>query len=149
MQPLPHHYTVAAVAHGDGDIVLTGERLPRLVSGPPAEFDGPGDRWSPETLMVGAVADCFALTFRAIARLAKMSWTTLICDASGTVDRVDRVTKFTAFFLRVSLEVPESTQQDQAERLLARAEQACLITNSLKAPCHIETTVRVAQPTGR
>jgi len=149
MQPFPHHYTVSAAANEDGDVAVTGARLPRLVSAPPAEFDGPGDRWSPETLVVGAVADCFVLTFRALAKLSKVSWTTLICDASGTVDRVDRITRFTALSMRVSLEVPEGTNEDQAERLLARAEQACLITNSLNAPCHVETAVRIAQPTGR
>jgi peroxiredoxin-like protein len=149
MHPFPHHYTVSAAANENGDVAVTGERLPPLTSAPPAAFDGPGDRWSPETLVVGAVADCFVLTFRAIAKLSKMRWTTLVCDASGTVDREDRVTRFTAFSMRVSLEVPEGTNEDQAERLLARAEQACLITNSLKAPCHIETAVRVAQPVGR
>jgi organic hydroperoxide reductase OsmC/OhrA len=149
MQPFPHHYTVSAAADLNGDVVLTGERLPRLVSAPPAEFEGPGDRWSPETLVVGAVADCFVLTFRALAKLSKVPWTTLNCDASGTVDREDRTTRFTAFSMRVSLEVPEGTNQDQAQRLLARTEQACLITNSLEAPCHVEAAVRIAQPTGR
>ena len=27
------------------------------VNGKPAEFDGPGDRWSPETLLCAALAD--------------------------------------------------------------------------------------------
>jgi organic hydroperoxide reductase OsmC/OhrA len=149
MQPFPHHYTVSAAASVEGDVALTGQRLPRLVSAAPAEFDGPGDRWSPETLVVGAVADCFVLTFRALATLSKVRWTMLSCDASGTVDRVDRVTRFTAFSMRISLEVPEGTNEDQADRLLALTEQVCLITNSLKASCHFETAVHVAQPTGR
>ena len=86
------------------------------------------------------------LTFRAIAKLSRLSWTTLTCEASGTVDRVDRVTQFTAFSVRASLEVPEGTNEEQAKRLLARAEQTCLITNSLKAACHLDTEVRVFQP---
>jgi peroxiredoxin-like protein len=147
MQPFPHHYTISAAASPEGDVALNGARLPRLSSAPPAEFDGPGDRWSPETLVVAAVADCFMLTFRAIAKLSKLPWTTLTCEASGTVDRVDRVTQFTAFSVRVSLQVPEGTNEDQAKRLLTRAEQTCLISNSLKATCHLETDVRVVQPT--
>ena len=146
MQQFPHHYTISATASREGDVALDGNRLPQLASAPPAEFDGPGDRWSPETLVVAAVADCFVLTFRAIAKLSRLSWTTLTCEASGTVDRVDRVTQFTAFSVRASLEVPESTNEEQAKRLLARAEQTCLITNSLKATCHLDTEVRVVQP---
>jgi organic hydroperoxide reductase OsmC/OhrA len=148
MQPFPHHYAISATANADGDVALTGEWLPPLASAPPVEFDGPGDRWSPETLVVAAVADCFVLTFRAIAKLSRLPWTTLTCEASGTLDRVDRITQFTAFALRVSLEVPDGTTEDQAKRLLGRAEQGCLITNSLKAPCHLESAIRIAQPAG-
>jgi peroxiredoxin-like protein len=147
VNPFPHHYTVSAAADAASDVALTSERLPKLLSAAPAEFDGPGNQWSPETLLVGAVADCFVLTFRAIARLSQLPWTTLNCDASGTVDRVDRVTQFTALSVRASLEIPEAAHEDQARRLLMRAEQGCLITNSLKAPCHLEIEIRVGQPT--
>src|SRR5580765_3701851 len=107
MQPFPHRYSVSATAGPSGDVALTGERLPRLLSASPREFDGPGDRWSPEALVVGAVADCFVLTFRSIATLSKLSWTMLTCTASGTLDRVDRVTQFTGFSVTALLEIPE------------------------------------------
>jgi peroxiredoxin-like protein len=147
MQPFPHYYMISAAATPDSDVALSGQQLPKLLSAPPAEFDGPGDRWSPETLVVAAVADCFVLTFRAIAKLSKLRWATLTCEASGTVDRVDRVTQFTALAVRASLEIPDDAHEDQAKRLLVRAEETCLITNSLKAPCHLEIELRVAQPT--
>ena len=38
-----------------------------------AEFGGPGDLWSPETMLAGAVAGCFILTFRAAARASSAS----------------------------------------------------------------------------
>jgi organic hydroperoxide reductase OsmC/OhrA len=115
------------------------------LSAAPLEFDGPGDRWSPETLVVAAVADCFVLTFRSIAKLSNLSWTTLTCTASGTLDRVDRATQFTGFSVSVSLEIPDGTKEDDATRLLRRAEQVCLIANSLKAPRQLDVDVRVAQ----
>ena len=146
METFPHHYTVSATAGLEGDVALESGRLPPLVSERPAEFDGPGDRWSPETLVVGAVADCFVLTFRAIAKFSKLPWTTLTCVASGTVDRVERLTQFTAVFVRVSLSVPDGTNEEQAKRLLERAEQNCLITNSLRSPCQFEAEVLVARP---
>ena len=46
----------AAVAES-GDVELTAEGLPPLRSAAPAEFGGPGNRWSPETLPVDLVAD--------------------------------------------------------------------------------------------
>jgi hypothetical protein len=33
----------------------------------PREFDGRGNQWSPESLLAAALADCFVLSFRAVA----------------------------------------------------------------------------------
>jgi organic hydroperoxide reductase OsmC/OhrA len=89
MQPFPHHYSITATARAEGDVSLEGERLPTIPSAPPTEFGGPGDRWSPETLLVAAVADCFVLTFRGIAGLSRFSWSALECHVTGTVERVE------------------------------------------------------------
>jgi len=144
MQDFPHRYAVAAQADAEGLVNLESARLPTLVSAPPSEFGGPGDRWSPETLLVAAVADCFILTFRAIARASKLAWVSLNCEVEGTLDRVERVTQFTEFRVRASLRVPPGTDEARAQRLLARAEQGCLITNSLKAKSSLSTTVETA-----
>ena len=55
MQDFPHHYQASARAATDGDVQLTSPRLVTLRSASPAEFGGPGDRWSPETLLTAAV----------------------------------------------------------------------------------------------
>lgn len=147
MQDFPHHYTVAAVGAVDGDIDLTAAGLPRLGSASPAEFGGPGDRWSPETLVVGAVADCFVLTFRAIAHASKLSWTSLQCDVTGTLDRVERVTQFTQFEIHAQVTLPAGGDPDQARRTLEKAERGCLISNSLKALVRLEADIHVAPNT--
>jgi organic hydroperoxide reductase OsmC/OhrA len=144
MQPFPHHYAVAAAADVTGDVTLESGALPALSSAPPAEFGGPGNRWSPETLLVAAVVDCLILTFRGIASMSKLPWTSLACEVTGTVDRVERVTQFTAFEIRARLRVPMGTNVEQAQRLLVRAEQTCLVTNSLKVSPHLDAAVEVA-----
>jgi len=141
MQPFPHHYTATALASAEGDVELESGSLPALVTASPAEFGGPGDRWSPETLCVSAVADCFVLTFRAIARASKLPWSSLRCDAEGTLDRVERVTQFTSFLVRATLQVPPGTDETRARQLLERTEQTCLITQSLKGPSRLEASV--------
>jgi organic hydroperoxide reductase OsmC/OhrA len=143
MQPLPHHYTVRGIADVEGDVRLENDHLPALASASPVEFGGPGNRWSPEELFVGAVADCFLLTFRGIARASKFAWSSLSCDVDGTLERVDRVTRFTSFGLRATLQVPPGTDEARARILLDRAERTCLITQSLKATTHLEATVEV------
>ena len=145
MQQFPHHYSVVAKADTQGDVALEGERLPPIPSAPPTEFGGPGDRWSPETLFVAAVADCFVLTFRGIAGVSRFSWVSLECSVSGTVDRIDRVTQFTALAVRARLRVPSGANEDQARRLLAKAEETCLVSNSLKVRPHLEAVVEIEE----
>ena len=144
VQPFPHHYGVVAAADAAGDVTLDSSGLPTLASAPPTEFGGPGDRWSPETLLVAAVVDCFILTFRGIATMSKLPWISLACEATGTVDRIERVTQFTAIEIRARLHVPAGANVEQAQRLLVRAEETCLVTNSLKITPHLDAGVEAA-----
>jgi peroxiredoxin-like protein len=144
MQELPHHYRAAAAARPDSHVDLSSRGLPDLESASPAEYGGPGDRWSPETLLVAAVADCFVLTFKAIARASKFEWSSVECDVEGVLDREDKVTRFVNFRIRAVLDVPAGTDEGRARRLLEKAEQNCLITSSLTGHATLETEVRGA-----
>lgn len=141
MQQLPHHYRVSARGGDSGDIAMSSAGLADIATAAPAEFGGPGDRWSPETLLVGAVADCFVLTFRAIARASKFEWTSLDCEVEGVLDRVERVTRFTAMSLQVNLGIPAGGSVATAERLLQKSEESCLITNSMNCEIALNFTV--------
>ncbi len=145
MQNLPHHYSVAAMVSYEGNVNLTSPGLARIDSAPPFEFGGPGDRWSPETLLVAAVADCFVLSFKAIARVSKMDWVSLNCDVGGVLDHIDKLTQFTEFRLRVVLDVLQGTDQQKAMRLLEKSERSCLISNSLKSVTHLDAEVRIVE----
>jgi peroxiredoxin-like protein len=144
MQELPHHYHAVAAMHTEGLVELSSRGLVTLESASPAEYGGPGDKWSPETLLVAAVADCFVLTFKAIARASKLDWTSVTCDVEGVLDREDKVTRFVNFQIRAELDVPAGTEESRAHRLLEKAEQNCLITRSLTAPASLDAKVRIA-----
>lgn len=149
MDPFPHHYACTATSKTDGDVGLESPDLPMLATAAPEEFGGPGDRWSPETLFVGSIATCFILTFRAVAQASKLAWLDLSCDADGTLDRVDRTTRFTEVHLRADLRVPEGTDPERARSLMDRAEHICLVTNSLTATVHLDAYVEVSEAVGK
>jgi peroxiredoxin-like protein len=144
MENFPHHYKASAAAQPEGDVRLEGERLTPLSSAPPVQFGGPGNRWSPETLLVAAVADCFVLSFRAIAQASKLAWLSLSCEVVGTLDRVEKVTKFTEFKVRASLRVPPETKEERVRRILEKAEESCLITNSLSGKVQLEAEIKAS-----
>ena len=143
MQDFPHTYHATADAVAEGDIQVSSLGLPVLRTASPAEFGGPGDRWSPETLLSAAVADCFILTFRAVARASKLPWEGLHVEVDGTLERPEKVTQFTGFTLTARLDVPEGVDPAVAERALEKAERNCLISNSLKGAVHLHAHVHV------
>lgn len=144
MKAFPHVYRVAGSAGPEGEVLLSSAGLEVLRSAPPVEFDGPGDRWSPETLLVGALADCFAMTFRAIARASKLPWQALDVEVVGTLEREQGNSRFTRFDLEARLRLPAGTDQALAERLLHKAEAGCLISNSLLAQRHLAVAIETA-----
>jgi peroxiredoxin-like protein len=143
MQDFPHHYRAGAAVGPEGAVRLEADGLPTIVSGPPAEFGGSGAEWSPETLLVAAVADCFILTFRAIAAAGRLEWSDLDCEVEGVLDRVDRVTRFTGMTVQARLELPASADQDKARKFLQKAEQNCLVSRSLACDVHLEVELVV------
>ncbi len=140
---LPHQYAASATAQTQGDVTLSVDHAPSIDSDAPKEFGGPGDKWSPEDLMVAAIADCFVLSFRAIAAMSKFEWVDLSCEVSGTLDKVDRAIQFTAFDVRAKLTIPSGADENRARRLLEKAEAACFITNTLKVDPHLHAEVVV------
>lgn len=141
MHDFPHQYTVKASADSEGEVAVEAERVPVLSTAPPIQFDGPGDHWSPEMLLVAAVADCVVLSFRAIARASRFTWTHISCEVEGKLDRIDRVTQFTHFTVHLALTVPPDASEERAAMLLEKAERSCLVSNSLKGDSTLDTRI--------
>jgi organic hydroperoxide reductase OsmC/OhrA len=61
--------------------------VPDIPTAPPPEFDCPGGIWSPETLLIASIVDCFILTFRGVSRAVHLEWNKLEAQAEGTLER--------------------------------------------------------------
>ncbi|GAC1300249.1 MAG: hypothetical protein NVS9B2_22800 [Steroidobacteraceae bacterium] len=141
MHPFPHRYLVNAAVRPDGDVPLSAEGVRIIESAPPKEFDGPGNQWSPEGLLTAAVADCFVLSFRAIAAASKYQWVSLEARTEGTLDRIDGKMRFTRFDTHAKLHVAEGADIDRGKKLLEKAEVTCLVANSLSSERHLTVDV--------
>jgi len=147
MQAFPHTYIAAASGQGSGTVMMTSPLLPALQTAPPPQFGGSGAMWSPETLLCGAIADCFVLTFRAVARAARFEWLQLECQVTGVLDTVERKAQFTLYTTFATLTVPAGANAVKAQELLDRAEEGCLIANSLRGARALETRIVYAEQT--
>jgi organic hydroperoxide reductase OsmC/OhrA len=120
------------------------DNLPALRMVEPAPYDGPGDAWSPEHLLLASVQACFLFTLRAVARLSKIEFTQLDLEAAGTVDRHESVTRFTEIVLRPRLTVAPGVDRARALAMLEKAKKACLVSASLSTPIRLEAEVQEA-----
>ncbi|HKV99584.1 MAG TPA: OsmC family protein [Vicinamibacterales bacterium] len=141
MHPFPHRYHVESTANPHDEVILESPGLPPLTTATPPEFDGPGGRWSPETLLVAAVADCYLLTFRGIAKASSLPWISVSTQVTGTLERPDRVSQFTRFDIRVTLILDPDVSEERARRILTRAEETCLITRSLNGEVQLDIEI--------
>ena len=144
MQPYPHTYTAAASGQPEGAIGLTSQGLPEIATASPPEFGGPGGVWSPETLLCASIADCFVLSFRAVARASKVEWSEVACRVEGVLERVDGVAQFTRYRLFARLAVPSKAAGERATTLLEKAERICLVSSSLRGERTLVTEIIVA-----
>ena len=128
-------------------VKVSSTQLPTLETAAPPEFDGPGGVWSPETLLCASIADCFVLTFRAVARAARFEWLHLECRVEGVLERVERVSQFTRYTTIARLTVPAGADVAKARVLLEQAEHGCLISNSLRGSRTLNSEVVAAGQT--
>jgi peroxiredoxin-like protein len=141
MKPLPHHYHVQLSGGPTGHATVSADGIPDLASAPPLDFDGPGDAWSPEHLLLGSIATCYLFTLRAVAANSGVDFVDLELAAEGMVDRADGAIRFTGIVLRPRVRLATGTDAVRAGRILDKAERACLVSASLAFPVRVEARI--------
>lgn len=143
MQPLPHLYNVSAHTSANGPLNVSSKGLTNIEVAPPAEFGGPGNIWSPETIFMSALSSCYLLSFKAVSRASKLNWISIKCESIGTLDTIDGNTHFTQVVNKVTLEINDQSSPEKALTLLKKAEHICLISKSVNAKMLLESKIIV------
>lgn len=141
MKPLPHLYTVRLTGGPTGYASVSADGMQDLRTAPPLDYDGPGDAWSPEHLLLAAVETCFLFTLRAVAQASRLEFVACDVSAEGTVDRTDGVTRFAEIVLRPRLRLAAGADADRGRRVMEKAERACLVSASLATPVRLEAQI--------
>ena len=90
---------------------------------------------------MAAIADCYILSFRAVASASKLDWSEIDCDAVGVLEKTAEGLWFTVIELAVKLRIPAGGDVARAERLLEKAEKACLVSKSLRSEVRLQLAV--------
>ncbi|HRG07168.1 MAG TPA: OsmC family protein [Cyclobacteriaceae bacterium] len=103
------------------------------VATPPEFPKGIPGIWSPEHLFTAAVNSCLMTTFLAIAENSKLEFTAFTSNAKGKLEQVDGKFLMTEIALEPTVTIAHEKDRERAERVLLKAEAACLISNSIKS----------------
>lgn len=142
----PHEYRVTATWEGGRKGKVSAEGIaPAIQFSTPPEFKGDPGHWTPEHLLVAAVASCYIATLYALADLSKMEFLGLDLLVEGKLGKPEGKLRFTEITLKPTLNIAQHRDRELANRLLAKAEQGCLIARSLACPVHLEPLVRPAE----
>jgi organic hydroperoxide reductase OsmC/OhrA len=107
-----------------------------------AELGGLEGRWTPEQLLLCALASCFTTTFHEIARVAKFDYTDLEVEIEGSVKRNRSAgCNFSEILIRPRLTVHSEEQSEAGLNLLRRTKSVCLISRAITIPQTMEPVV--------
>ncbi len=109
----------------------------------PPQFGGFEGRWSPEDLLLAAVAGCYTTTFRALAEYSKFEYADLEVEARGVVRKAESGYEFDGIVVHPKLTIASEEEQPQAWRLLEKAKHLCLISRTLAIAQTYEPQVQV------
>ncbi len=138
----PHFYNVQIQWSNDRKGVMCSPELSNSsdqkngcieVATPPEFPKGIPGIWSPEHLFTAAVSSCLMTTFLSIAENSKLEFSSFQCNSKGKLDQVDGKYLMTEVILEPTVTIPHEKDRERAERVLVKAEAACLISNSIKS----------------
>lgn len=122
---------------------VTSPDKPELTVATPPEFkNGVHGAWSPEDLLVAAVASCYTVTLVAVAEQRELPLHELHVTGTGHLTtRDDGRLGFVAIELTARIQT-DATTLEAMERAAHHAERACMVSMALDVPVHVEAAVR-------
>ena len=112
---------------------LTSDSFPEVTVATPPEFTGGvAGVWSPEHLYVASANICLMTTFLAIAENSKLEFASFKSEGTGKLEKVDGKFMISEIELKPTIFIMQEKDKERAQRIVEKAEKACLVSNSMK-----------------
>jgi peroxiredoxin-like protein len=141
-----HEYRVEAWWTSGHTGIAKTETCPNAIhfTAPP-EFGGLEGRWTPEDLLITAVASCFTTTFHVVAVYSQFEYSDLAVRGEGIVRKTDRGYRFSEITLRPCLTIAHEEQRELAGKLLEKAKALCLVSRALAVELKFEPRIEIGK----
>lgn len=143
MDTIHKYRTVAWWSSGQTGLAKSDSAPNAIHFSAPPEFGGLEGRWTPEDLLLAALASCFTTTFQAIAGYSKFEYTDLQVEVEGTVSKAESGFRFSEIILRPTLIIQDEEKRERALNLLQKTKAACLVSRVFAAAPALEPHVEV------
>ena len=110
----------------------------------PAQFGGIEGRWTPEELLLAALAGCFTTTLRSISSSAQFHYADREVGASATLRKMESGYNFSEIVIRPTLKIADDAERGLALDLLKEAQRLCLICRTFATPMRFEPHLELA-----
>ena len=123
----------------DRSVVIQDAGVGEIHASAARPFRGDDSKWNPETLLLGALAECHTLSYLHAAATSGLVVTGMACTASGEIEvDGDGAGRFASITLRPEVRLADESHRGEADALHAEAHRLCFIANSLAAPVTVE-----------
>lgn len=142
-----HTYQVKVKWDSGRTGTLSSEKLSEQIKvATPPEFPGGIENvWSPEHYYTAAVCSCYMTTFLSVAENLKLEFKSFACNAEGILEKVEGKWMMTKVILFPVLCLLNEEQKVKAERILQKAEEHCLISNSIKSTVELNPQILIPE----
>ncbi|MFZ0684662.1 MAG: OsmC family protein [Terriglobales bacterium] len=122
---------------------------------PPA-LGGIEGRWTPQDLLLCAVASCYTTTFQAVAENSKFEYTDLQVEVESVINKTDAGYRFGEVYIRPKLIIPHKHAKEQeheqeksrALKLMHEAKGLCMVAHALAVEERFEPRVQIGESRG-
>ena len=137
------HYYKTIVKWDEGRVgTLSSPTLDSFKVATPPEFPkGVPNVWSPEHLFVASINICLMTTFVAVAENSKLEIDSFSSEATGKLEKVDGKFMISEVELKPTVKIKLEKDRERAERIIQKAENLCLISNSAKSKIILSPTI--------
>ena len=108
-------------------------------------FQGDPALHNPEDLLMAALSGCHFLSYAALCAHSGVNVIAYEDTATGTMEKVDRVVRFTEVVLHPRVTIAKGSDPEKAKALHERAHAICFIANSVNFPVRNEPVIEVSE----
>lgn len=136
-----HTFTSGLEWAGEKSWKVTADSCHEIKGGPPPQFGGVPENWSPEDLMLSSVNSCHLASFLGYSKRKGFEFVSYSSEIEGILEYDDGTFRFTKMIIRPRVVVKTEEDIETAHQYINRAHELCFMGHSVNADVTVEPDI--------